>query len=112
MTYRRQRIKDPLDSQIMTGYMINKAVDKGTEYLTEALHCLSQAVTDTNEAEGEVVIQNVELGEVRRLLYESLAGLQKAEEAHLVLGKLLKDGGYRPITNQDFARFGVGGTGR
>ena len=106
------QLKEPLPSQVQTGYMINKAVDNGTKYLNHALECLTEAVTDTNRQGDGIVVQNVELGTARRLIYEALAGLQKAEEAHLILGDIMAELDYRGITNEDFAEFGAGGVGR
>ena len=97
--------KEPLPSQIQTGYMLAKAVRKGDKYLYQALECLEQALIDTNK--DGVEVENVDLGKARRLIHEARAGLQKAEEAHLLLAKLIKKGGYRKITNQDFSEYGV-----
>lgn len=98
---------EPLASQIQTGYMIAKAVSSGTKYLEQALECLKQAQLDTNDDLESEIAMNVELGSVRNKIYRAMAGLQLAEIAHKELATKLNLLGYRQITSDDFAQYGV-----
>lgn len=98
--------KTPLESQVMTGYMISKSVAKFTEYMTEALHCLDEAIIDMNE--DNTPTDNLEAYEARKLMYRSLSDVHgKAEKAHVILADIMQAKGYRKLTTDDFALFGV-----
>lgn len=98
--------RQPLESQVMTGYMIAKSVSRFTEYMTEALHCLDEAVEDMNE--DGVPTDSLEAHEARQLMYQSLSDVHgKAERAHVILADIMKSKGYRKLTTDDFAPHGV-----
>jgi len=98
--------KSPLESQIMTGYMITKSVAKFTEYMTEALHCLDEAIEDMND--DDTPTDNLEAFEARQLMYRSLSDVHgKAERAHVILAEIMKKKGYRKLTTKDFEPYGV-----
>lgn len=100
-------MKEPLPSQVMTGYMISRAVVKGTKYLNRALTCLDTAIEETKELGVEV--EETELGEIRKLLHESIAGLYGAKQAHNLLSEGLQAKGFRKVTKEDFEKYGVTG---
>ncbi len=98
--------REPLDSQILTGYMLSKARVKYLKYTNQALDCLEQALKDTNKDLDDEVVQNVDLGEIRSYVYEALAAVERVEIAHKALSEGYQDLGYRKLTTEDFRRFG------
>ena len=101
------QLKEPLQSQIMTGYQISKAVGEGSNYINHSLECLDQAISDSQAAGDDVYLTQV--ATAKRKLYNALAGLQEAKEAHEILRLLMVDYGYRAITDADFEVHGAGG---
>lgn len=97
----------PLKSQIMTGYMISKARQKGQKYIERALICLDQAKEDTNDDVGHEAVQNVDLGSARKKMYQAMAALEVLEEAHKELSEIMQSLGYRRLTSDDFLELGV-----
>ena len=98
----------PPKSMVMTGYMLTKAVNEGVEYLTTALQCMDEAIKDANKQLDDQIYQS-EVATAKRLVYEAIAGLHKAKEAHEILRKGTLERGFREITNADFSEFGAGG---
>lgn len=103
------QLKEPLPSQIMTGYMMSKARQKSLKYYNQALTCLEQAKEDTNESLGDDSVQNVDLGDIRSAIHDALAAIERVESAHLSLSIKYQELGYRKLTSDDFLKFGATG---
>ena len=101
-------LKEPLESQIMTGYNIRKMVVKAKEYAWMAHDCLSEAVEDM-KANGDLINQYDVTKEKAELLRIMADIEERGELLHKKLAKKMLSYGYRPLTNADFAPHGVVG---
>tara|TARA_R110000851_G_scaffold164120_1_gene308270 strand:- start:196 stop:519 length:324 start_codon:yes stop_codon:yes gene_type:complete len=98
---------EPLDSQIMTGYMLSRARAKYLKYMKKAFKCLKQAHSDTNIDLGEEIVHNVDLGEIRSAMYDALAAVERVEVAHRNLAVYHQSKlGYRKLKSEDFEKYG------
>lgn len=99
--------KKPLYSQVMTGYMLAKALWFFNFFIDKAISCIDQSVIDMN-ADG-VPTNSLEACSVKALLYE-LKGLvyEKEKAIHAMLSQGIKDKGYGDVTNAIFKRIGIG----
>jgi len=99
--------REPLQSQIMTGYMLSAARSSYLEYIEKAENCLKQAIIDTNKDLKKEAVQNVDLGFLRRDIALAKAAIEQVEESHRVISNRFKKLGYRKLTTEDFKEFGV-----
>lgn len=101
------QLKEPLPSQIMTGYMLEKAERKGTQYLWEAAECLQDVIQDMKAAGDDV--NQYDVTDEREAIMLIIADLQAARKVHGSLAAKAKANGYRLPTDADFAELGAGG---
>ena len=101
--------KQPLSSQVMTGYMMSKARKQGIKYYKRALKCMKQAVIDTNDDLGAELVQNVDLGGIRSAIYDAMAAIERVEVEHAKLSIDLQALGYPKLSSKDFEKFGATG---
>ena len=99
--------KKPLYSQIMTGYMLAKAVWFFGLFIDKAISCMDQSVIDMN-ADGTPT-NSMEACSVKSMLYE-LKGLVYEKEViiHEILSQRIKAKGYGDVTNAIFKYIGIG----
>ena len=99
-------LKEPLESQIMTGYNIAQMVFNGKEYAWMAHDCLGEAVEDMKE-NGDLINQydvTKQKAEILRIMAEIE---ERGELLHKKLAKKMLSYGYRPLTNADFVAHGT-----
>lgn len=99
--------KKPLFSQVMTGYMLAKALWFFNFFIDKAISCIDQSVIDMN-ADG-VATNSLEACSVKGLLYE-LKGLvyEKEKVIHAMLSQGIRAKGYGDVTNAIFKLIGIG----
>ena len=99
--------KPALPSQIMTGYMLEKAERKATEYLWEAAECLQTAIQDMKAAGDDV--NQYDVTEERKGIMVAIANIQDVKAIHRSLAEKMKAHGYTLPTDAEFAELGAGG---
>ena len=99
--------KKPLYSQIMTGYMLSKAVWFFAFFLDKAISCIDQSVIDMNA--DSTPTDALEVAEHKALLLELKAMvIRKEKVVHLMLSDGLEDKGYGKIASSIFFIIGAG----
>jgi hypothetical protein len=105
----KSRLREPSAEAIQCGYYLTKArkaQEEAVEFLTKALYYGNKA-RDQMVAEGVMYFMETSPG--FKKIGEAIAGSHSAGAAHDELRRLMKEHGYRDITNEDFATYGAGG---
>lgn len=92
----------------MTSYMMAQLRGQIYEYGNQVLECLERAKRDTNADLEKEVVQNIDLGGIRRSVYEIFAKAEAFEEEHKKLSKQFKKY-YRGLLSEDHEPLGVRG---
>lgn len=101
------RKKEPLNIHIETGYMLSKLVKNSTKELKRIIEHVESGVDQMREKGDD--IQDIQVAEIYERLYAAVSALHGAKTAHKVMSDSLQELGYRMITREDFAKYGVTG---
>ena len=100
-----EQLKEPTDAMIMTDYMLEKYVRKGTQYLWKAYQCIGTAVKQAKASGDDVRL--MDLVEERKAIIQLIDITQNAQNVHRSLAAKMKEAGYRDITDAELAELGV-----
>ena len=103
------KMKKPTEAQIMTGYMLHRARRKSVKYAWRARECLLTAATETKEAGDLRAVVDVE--DLSGRIISAAGAFETAlAEIHQTLIEKMEQAGYDAITDDDFKKFGGGGS--
>ena len=98
-------LKEPLPIMPETGYMkteLHLSSVRGANRIIEHLDEVKRQMRERGED-----VQDIETGEIYSLIYEYIAAAYKLKHAHKLAADLIEKYGYRPLTAEDFKRYGV-----
>lgn len=104
-------LRDPTDAEIQAGYYISKAKASARKYGGQAADCATVAAKEA-KANGQIPAILVVEDSIEEIREATANYAKRLTEAHKELRRRLKRSGVREITDEDYARFGVGGGGR
>lgn len=98
-------LKEPLPIMPETGYMITTLHMDSERQAKRIIEHLDEVKRQMRER-GEDV-QDIETGEIYSIIYEFISASYKLKHAHKLAADLIEKYGYRPLTAEDFKRYGV-----